>query len=77
MNEARGRELLIEQVVGAWRARNADGAIEPHPALYDLDPAGREQAYAEQLRARRLEAALDPDGLSTTARAVLARILRP
>ena len=43
-------------------------------AGHDLDDAGRVEAFAVTAKLRALEAALDPDGLSTTARAVLARI---
>jgi hypothetical protein len=65
---------LVEATVTAWRARDASGAIQPHPAWADLDEAGRREAYEATLQARTLEAALDPDGLTTTARAVLGRI---
>lgn len=65
---------LIEQVVSAWRPRDADGGVRAHPAWHDLDPADRVEAFDETLRQRALEAALDPQGLSTTAHAVLRRI---
>ena len=68
------RDPIVEQVVTAWRPHDLDGNLRPHPAWHDLDDAGREQAYRETVSARRLEAALDPEGLSTTARAVLAAI---
>jgi hypothetical protein len=68
------REALVEAAVSAWRPRDAAGAAAPHPAWADLDAAGRLEAYEVALAARALEAALDPGGLSTTARAVLARI---
>ena len=74
MTGDRERELLIEQAVGAWRPRRADGGIGTHPAWADLDEAGRVEAYAAARLQRRLEAALDPEGLSSTAKAVLARI---
>jgi hypothetical protein len=45
-----------------------------HPAFFDRDEAGREEAFEVARGLRRMEAALDPEGLSTTARAVLARI---
>ncbi|MCA9709042.1 MAG: hypothetical protein KDK70_24570 [Myxococcales bacterium] len=67
-------ELLLEQVVGAWRPRDRDGGVRAHPAWYDLPPDLRPQAAREARRMRRIEAALDPDGRSSTARAVLARI---
>ena len=66
-------ELLIEQVASAYRAVPRD-ELRYHPHWHDLDAAGRERAFALARALRALEAALDPDGLSTTARAVLARI---
>ncbi len=68
------REALVEQVAGAFRPRDPHGKILAHPAWHDLDEAGREQAFAAAAELREMEAALDPEGLSTTARAVLARI---
>ncbi len=68
------RELLIEAAVGAWRPRRADGGIGVHPAWADLDAAGRAEAYEAARLQRRLEAAIDAEGLSSTARAVLGRI---
>lgn len=68
------RELLIEQVVAAWRPEGRDGGVAGHPAWHDLDEAGREEAAARAMQARRMEAALDPAGLSTTAHRVLAKI---
>jgi hypothetical protein len=67
------RERLIEQAAAAWRPRDREG-IGAHPCWHDLDESGREQAYRLAVALRRLEAALDPEGLSSTARAVLARI---
>jgi hypothetical protein len=68
------REELVEQAAGAFRARDVHGRILAHPAWHDLDEAGRAEAFDLAARLRGLEAALDPEGLSTTARAVLARI---
>lgn len=68
------REILIELVTNAWRPPDLDGGAKFHPAWYDLDAADRRLAFEETAKQRALEAALDPDGLSTTARAVLARI---
>ncbi|MBA2541448.1 MAG: hypothetical protein H0V17_17535 [Deltaproteobacteria bacterium] len=68
-----GNDELIEQVAGAYRPRARD-ELRYHPAWHDLDEAGRERAYELARSLRTLEAALDPDGLSTTAHAVLARI---
>jgi hypothetical protein len=68
------RGSLVEAAVTAWRARDASGTIQAHPAWADLDEAGRNEAYEATLQARALEAALDADGLTTTGHAVLARI---
>jgi hypothetical protein len=72
----REEELLFEQVLSAYRARGVDGAVKSHPAWHDLDQAARRQAFEETLRLRRLEAALDPHGHSTTVKALLARLNR-
>jgi hypothetical protein len=70
-------EDLIEEVASAWRPVSVDQhELRYHPAWHDLDAAGRTRAYYLACVIRPLEAALDPDGLSTTARAVLARIRR-
>ncbi len=66
-------ELLVEQVASAYRPRARDD-LRYHPAWHDLGEAGRLRADAIARAMRPIEAALDPDGLSTTARAVLARI---
>ena len=67
---------LIEQVASAYRPTARD-ELRYHPHWHDLDATGRERAFARARALRTLEAALDPDGLSTTARAVLARIAAP
>lgn len=69
MNE----DELIEQVAGAYRPRDVD-ELRYLPAWHDLSPEARERAAEIAERSRTLEAALDPEGLSTTARAVLAVI---
>lgn len=69
-------ELLIEQVVSAQRARSLDGQVKSHPAWHDLDATGRVEAFEATTLSRKLEAALDPRGQSTTVQAVLARIRR-
>lgn len=68
------RSLLIEGATTAWRQRDPRSGLIAHPAFRDLDDAGRIELHAAIERQRLLEAALDPDGLSTTAHAVLARI---
>jgi hypothetical protein len=68
-------ELLIEQVASAHRPPPRD-ELRYHPAWHDLGEAARLRAHDRARALREVEAALDPDGLSTTARAVLARIRR-
>ena len=65
---------LIEQATTAWRPRSASGELRAHPAFCDLDATGRAELHRVTVLQRRLEAALDPEGLSSTARAVRARI---
>ena len=64
----RETETLIEAATTAWRPRSPSGEIRAHPAWTDLDVAGRLAAHEAARRLRRLEAARDPDGPSTTAR---------
>ena len=71
---SRMRRGLIERVVGAYRPRAPDGPVRPAPEWRDLDVEGRREAFDASFIQRRLEAALDPDGLSSTARAVLDRL---
>jgi len=73
---ARDRAMLIEEAASAWRPRTPDGQTLEHPAWADLDPEGRRAAFEEALVTRVLEAALDPDGYSTTVRAVASAIAR-
>jgi len=68
-------DLLIEQVASAWRP-GTDDELRYHKAWHDLDAAARVRAFDRARALRPIEAAADPDGLSTTARAVLARIRR-
>lgn len=68
-------DLLIEQVAGAFRPPpTRDGELRYHPVWHDLAPSARERAHDRADALRRAEAALDPDNLSTTARAILSRI---
>jgi hypothetical protein len=69
------QEALIASVTSAHRARDPfTGRARSHPAWHDLDDEGRHAAFEATIATRALEAALDPEGLSTTVRAVLARI---
>ncbi len=70
------RSLAIETVCSADRDRDPRGEIHFHPTWHDLDAAARVEASSAASEQRRLEALLDAQGLSTTAHAVLNRILR-
>ncbi len=70
----RDEELLLEQVTSAHRERGVDGAIRAHPAWHDLDDAGREAAFEATVELRKMEAALDAQGMSSTVRALLRRL---
>lgn len=70
------RALLIEAATTAWRPRSPSGAVRPHPAWSDLDPAARLEAYEAARALRRRGAARDPEGLTSPARAGLARLER-
>ena len=65
---------LIEQVASAWRPPAIGDELRYHPSWHDLDAAGRVRAFDRTRALRAAEAALDPDQLSTTARAILAKI---
>jgi hypothetical protein len=70
------RQELIEQVAGAWRPDRLDGGVGSLPAWHDLDEASRIEAFELAQTLRTMESALHPDGLSSTARSVLARLQR-
>ncbi|MEZ6036509.1 MAG: hypothetical protein R3F29_03440 [Planctomycetota bacterium] len=68
------QQRLVEQATTAHRPLGPGGELRFHPAFHDLDAAGREELFAATGLQRMLERALDAQGLSTTGRAVLARI---
>ena len=70
-------ESSISAATSAFRARDPSGALVPDAAWLDLDAEGRRAAFEATAQQRRWEAALAADGLSSTARAVLARIGAP
>ena len=70
------KEALIEALAGAHRSVDPDGRIRSAPAFFDLDASGREEAFQRTLESRAMEAALEPEGLSSTAKRVLAMIRR-
>lgn len=65
--------VLVEAAITAFRERDRQGRILPSPAWADLAPAEREALFDAQAVARGLEAALDDDGMSSTARVVARR----
>lgn len=67
-------QLLVEQVTSAHRERGVDGSIRAHRAWADLNDEGRQVAFDETVTLRDLEAAMDPQGFSTTVRALLSRL---
>lgn len=68
------KDILIEAAVSAYRERDALGGIRPSTEWWDLNPGERNEVFERALESRVLEGATSPDGLSTTARAVLSRI---
>jgi hypothetical protein len=48
--------------------------VKSHPSWHDLDAEGRQAAFDETVRQRAVERALDPEGSSSTIKAVLARL---
>lgn len=73
MTEKDDRELLVEEASGAARPVR-DGQVGMLPAWHDLDEAGRKEAFDRAEKLRKMEAALDEAGRSTTVKAVLAKI---
>ncbi|MGI9333711.1 MAG: hypothetical protein ACR2RL_11205 [Gammaproteobacteria bacterium] len=67
-------ELVLEAATSARRELDSSGRIKPSPAWVDLSPEHREHLFERQLQARRLECAVHPLGLSSTALAIAARI---
>lgn len=74
MSADKDRDALIEQAAGAYRELR-DGQVGASPAWYDLDEEARKEAHSRAMQSRELEAALDAEGLSSTAKAVLRRII--
>lgn len=68
------RDRLVEETLSAYRERDPLGSVIASAAFFDLDENDREHAFEEALRARTLEAAMDPSGQSSTVKAILARI---
>jgi hypothetical protein len=74
LTSRREQEVLVEAAAGAWRPVRADGSLGALPAWADLDDAGRVEAAEAARLSRKLEAALDGRGWSSTVRAVMGRI---
>jgi hypothetical protein len=67
-------EVVLEAATSAYRERDTYGRLKPSPAWADLAPTQRDELFQQQLVARLTEQAIDPEGLSSTARAVFDRI---
>jgi hypothetical protein len=67
-------ELLIEAACTARGDVALDGKLRAHPAWHDLGEDARSTAHDVASASRVLEAAMDPEGLSSTVRAVVRRI---
>jgi hypothetical protein len=76
MNSDRGKELdiLLEMAASPFRESDVTGRVLPAPAWLDLSPDDRERLFDLQAGSRLLERALDPEGLSGTGKAVVARV---
>ena len=67
-------DLILESAVSSFRERDSGGRILPSPTWWDLSPEDRDALFRSQFESRILERALDPAGISSTARAVLSRL---
>lgn len=67
-------DSLLELAASPFRESDAAGRILPAAAWFDLSPEDRVRLFDLQAGSRLLERAIDPDGLSGTGRAVVARI---
>jgi hypothetical protein len=76
MTDGERLDTLIEAALTPHRERDRDGRLIPPPAWWDLAPDQLDVLYERQAEARLLESAIDPRGLSGTARAVMARLGR-
>ncbi len=68
------RESLAAALGSAHRERSPSGEIRWHRAFFDLPEEDREAAFDDAAALRVIEAGMDEEGLSSTARAVLARL---
>jgi hypothetical protein len=78
MNGDRGEwnESLLEMAASPYRESDATGRVLPAAAWFDLSLEDRERLFDLQAESRLLERALDPEGMSGTGSAVMARIRR-
>lgn len=67
-------EALMEMAASPFRESDPTGRVLPSPAWHDLTPEARERLFELQVETRALECAIDPDGLSGTARGVISKI---
>lgn len=73
MNDREREETLLEAAASAYRDRDREGRLVPPPAWWDMAPEQREELFRLQLATRQMEIAAI--GTSTTARAVMQRIM--
>ena len=71
------REQLVHAATTSHRHRDVDGTLVLNGAWMDLDANGRREAFERAAQLREWERASDPQGRSSTVRAVLARLTRP
>lgn len=67
-------EIALEAATTVHRERDEHGRLVPPPAWFDLPVDALERLHRRQVFAREVERAMDPQGLSGTVRAVLARL---
>jgi hypothetical protein len=69
------KDILMEAAVSAYRERDASGRILSSPAWWDLSPDSRSELFDRQIQSRLLERALARDGMSTTVRSILRKLM--
>ncbi len=67
---------LLEAAATAYREHDLEGRLLPPPAWWDLSSREKDELFRLQAMAREIERALHPTGMTTTARAVMSRIVR-
>jgi len=68
------KRLWIEAVTSSWRPSVIE-QLPVLPAWHDLDEESRRKSFEETALQRWVESSVDPEGLNSTSRRVLAKIL--